>query len=238
MEAQYPMRINKYLAHKKYGTRRSVDALIEAGKVKINGVKAKLGDKVNATDTVVIDDAAVKQLSKNFIYFAFNKPKGIVTHSPQQGEKSIEHVSGLGSQVFPIGRLDKESHGLILLTNDGRVTDALLNPEKDHEKEYRVRVDKPLSEHFFTQMAKGVKIEDYITKKARVDGEPGGYTFTIVLSEGKRHQIRRMTTALGYKVEDLQRIRVATVELGDLPIGHKRQITGAELTKFLKKIGL
>jgi 23S rRNA pseudouridine2604 synthase len=235
---EFPMRINKYLAHRKYSTRRGADALIEAGKVRINGKLAQLGDKVTENDKVVVDQKAVDDITKKHVYFAFNKPIGVVTHSPQRGEKSIEHVSGLGSRVFPIGRLDKDSHGLIILTSDGRVTEALLHPDKEHEKEYRVRVDKPLSEHFFTQMAKGVKIEDYITKKAKLDGEPGSKTFSIIISEGKKHQIRRMVTALGYKVEDLKRTRVANIEIGELKPGEKRQITGKELQAFLKGLGL
>jgi 23S rRNA pseudouridine2604 synthase len=231
-----PLRINKYLAEHKYATRRGADALITAGKVTINGVRAKLGDKVKPGDVVSVDAAATAALSAKYVYYAYNKSVGIVTHSPQAGEKDIAQAVPVKG-VFPLGRLDKESHGLILLTNDGRVTERLLSPTAEHEKEYIVKVNKPLKQNTLTRLAKGVKIEGYITKQAEVQ-ELGAYAVSLTITEGKRHQIRRMMTALGYEVVDLKRVRIMNITLGDLKDGGLRQLKGAELKNFLTALGL
>ncbi len=229
----FPMRINKYLAYKQIATRREADRLIEAGMIQINGKKAVLGDKVAETDTVEADPSVAKRA---YIYLAYNKPVGIVTSAPQNGEKGIEQSIKVPSRVFPIGRLDKESRGLIILTDDGRITERLLSPEFDHEKEYIVAVNKPILQSFITRMGKGVKIGDYITKKCRVEQIDETH-FKIVLTEGKKHQIRRMCTECGYEVADLERVRIMNIRLGNLGSGMFRPLKGEELAGFLRSLG-
>ncbi len=239
-ELTYPARINKYMAAKKLASRREADRLVEAGSVLINGKKAKLGDKVNKGDKVELAQAAYKATEASRVYIAFNKPIGVVTHSPQEGEKAIEDVFKYEkTKVYPLGRLDKESHGLILMTNDGRVTERLLSPEYDHEKEYVIKVNKPLTEGVLSRLSRGIKLEDgEITKRAEILSEPFIKTLRLVITEGRRHQIRRMLAALGYDVEDLKRVRVMNIELGDLGSGAHREIKGTELKAFLKALGL
>jgi len=229
----YPMRINKYLAHKGLATRTGVDELIKSKKILINGVLAKLGDKVSETDKVEVRGVH----NKKYIYLAYNKPVGIVSTNPQGDEKSIMENIKIKEKVFPVGRLDKESHGLIILTNDGRVTDRLLNPDKDHEKEYIVKVDRAYTPGFIRNMENGVDIGDGITKKAKLKKIKENI-FSITLTEGKNRQIRRMTEKLGYTVRDLQRVRIQNIELGKTPVNSYREINGEEKTEFLKSIGL
>jgi 23S rRNA pseudouridine2604 synthase len=236
---EYPMRINKYLAHKGYSTRKGADELIEKQRVLINGKFAVLGDKVKETDVVEVKQDR-KGKEKKLVYFAYNKPRSITTHSAQEGESDIlDTVPELTKEfgVFPIGRLDKDSHGLIILTNDGRITDRLLNPTKEHDKEYVVRTKSKLRPSFKEHMEKGVEIEGIETKptKVRILGEN---TFAITLTEGKRHQIRRMVVALFNEVSDLQRVRILNIELKKLGDGKYRAIEGAELEAFLKSLGL
>jgi len=228
---KYPMRINKYLAAKQYCTRREADEVIKKGKVFINGKLAKLGDKVSEKD--VVD---VKFRAKKYRYFAYHKARGIITHSPQGEEQDIAMVSPI-KDVFPIGRLDKDSYGLIILTDDGRITDKLLNPDYAHEKEYRVTTAVKLRPSFKEHMEKGVDIGGYKTKKCRVE-VIGERMFTIVLTEGKKHQIRRMCYALFQEVADLKRERIMNIKLGDLRPGAHRKIQGKELEEFLAKLNI
>lgn len=225
------MRINKYLAHKNLCTRREADELIAAGKVLINGKPAKLGDKVHESD-----DVKVLFRVKKYRYYAYHKPRGIITHSPQEGEKEIVEIIPVKG-VFPIGRLDKDSSGLIILTDDGRITDKLLNPEFAHEKEYIVTTKEMLKSNFKQRMESGVNIEGYTTKDCTVDVQ-GENKFSIVLTEGKKHQIRRMCAALGYVVNTLQRVRVMNISIKGLQAGQHRPIQGDELATFLKSLGL
>lgn len=228
----YPMRINKYLAMKRIASRREADKFIEQRKVMINGRVAVLGDKVNEGDVV-----ETKDLNKRNVYLAFNKPKGIITHSPQGEEKEISEIIKYPKEVFALGRLDKDSQGLIILTNDGLITDRLLNPENAHEKEYVVMTDKSISSEFLRIMKKGVKLDDgYITKKCSI-AKLADRTFSIILTEGKKRQIRRMCESLGYRVMDLKRIRIMNIELGKLKSGELREIKGKELEEFLKELG-
>lgn len=229
----FPMRINRYLALQGHETRRGADALIESGQVFINGKKAVLGDKVNKTDKVELRRTG---RGKTYLYFAYYKPKGIITHSPQEGEEDIQKVIGR-DDIFPIGRIDKGSHGLIILTNDGRVTERLLSPRYEHEKEYLVRVNEKLASNFATRMAGGVNIEGYHTKPCVVE-RVNDFVFKIILTEGKKHQIRRMATALGYTTSDLKRTRVGSIRLGNLRAGESRALEGKELERFLKTLGL
>jgi 23S rRNA pseudouridine2604 synthase len=214
----YPMRINKYLALKKISTRRGADELIENKKVFINGRLAVLGSKVSETDKVEIKGAP----QKAYEYFAYNKPIGIETSSPRE-------------DLFPIGRLDKNSHGLLILTNDGRITDRLLNPKYFHEKEYIVRTKEKLRSSFKQKMEAGVNIEGYLTQKCKIKILSPN-TFKIILTEGKKHQIRRMCSALFQEVTDLKRERIMNIKLGNLKEKGLREIKGKELTAFLEQV--
>lgn len=227
----YPMRINKYLAHKNYCTRREADSLITAGKVLINGKPAQLGDKVKETDNV-----EVRFRSKKHRYFAYNKPRGIITHSPEEGERDIRQSVPLVG-VFPVGRLDKDSSGLIILTDDGRITDKLLNPDFEHDKEYIVTTREELPANFKAKMEAGVNIEGYMTKPAQVK-ILGPKRFSITLIEGKKHQIRRMVAYFGLATASLQRVRVMNIHLSGLKPGEHRPILGSELAQFLKLLGM
>ena len=231
------MRINKYLAHTGVASRREADVLIGGGKVLINGKKAETGQQVNEGD-----DVEVVGKTKPKTYLAYYKGRGIITHSPGEGEVDIigRLARDFGiNHVAPVGRLDKDSEGLIILSNDGRITGPLLDPEADHEKEYDVLVDKPISGMFKRVMAAGVDIEGYRTKPAMVEGnEKNDKRFKIILTEGKKHQIRRMCAALGYQVQSLKRIRIMNIELGKLKPNQYRKISGPELDTFLNNLGL
>lgn len=238
-QEKYPMRINKYLALRKYASRREADKLIEAGQVKINGRAAKLGDRVSESDEVEVNSKAVENIQSKLIYIAYNKPHGIVTNNPEEGQEAITDVIDVGVKVFPIGRLDRSSRGLIILTNDGRITDQMLNPKYEHEKEYIVKVDKPLEKHFLRHLGTGIdiEIEGHMTKPAVVK-QIGDSTFRITLVEGKKHQIRRMCAAFGYTVINLQRVRIMGIKLGNLKEGEYRILEGRELENFLESVGL
>ncbi|HEY4520914.1 MAG TPA: pseudouridine synthase [Candidatus Paceibacterota bacterium] len=225
------MRINKYLAHKGIATRKAADMLVEKGLVKINGRRAVLGDKVSESDNVEVNHSG-----KKYRYFAYNKPVGVITHSPQLGEREIATSTKL-TDIFPVGRLDKASHGLIILTDDARITDRLLSPQYDHDKEYFVQVRQELPNNFKKRMESGVRIDGHITKKCRVD-VVGPKSFRITLTEGKKHQIRRMCAALRLDIVDLERTRIMNIKLGRRPAGARHQIVGDELKLFLKGLGL
>lgn len=228
----YPIRINKYLALKNICSRREADELIKKGWVKINGLHAKIGAQVNKDDKVTVSG------TKKYFYYALNKPKGIITHSPQEGEKSIEETIQFPNKVFPLGRLDKDSSGLIILTNDGRITDRLLNPKNEHEKEYIVKIDRPITEAFLEKMKKGIVLEDgYRTKPCQTEKRSSA-VFSIILTEGKKRQIRKMCDCLNRHVVSLKRIRIMNIFLGDLKIGAFRAIKKTELKEFLKLLGI
>ncbi len=234
---EFPMRINKYLAHQGIASRREADVLVEAGKVLINGVKAKNGDQVTETDKVELIGA-----TKTKSYLAYYKGRGIITHSPSEREVDIAQrlLKDYGiDNVAPIGRLDKDSEGLMILSNDGRITGPLLDPESDHEKEYEVTVDKATSGMFIKAMTAGVDIEGYRTKPAKVTAhKTNDKKFTIILTEGKKHQIRRMCAALGYQIQSLRRVRIMNIKLDKLKPNQYRKMVGAELQDFLKELGI
>lgn len=232
----FPVRINKYLAHKGFSTRRGADELIEKGQVTINGKAAKLGDQVQETDVVEVSEKVLAQNALRHRYIAYHKPIGVST-DVQEGSRAIMSELPALRGLFPLGRLDKDSHGLIILTNDGRLTERLLHPSRMHEKEYLVRVDKPVSDTFIRHAERGILIEDYKTKpaKARRAGET---IFFITLVEGKKHQIRRMCASEGYRVQELTRVRIMNIKLGTLKEGAYRDITGEELMTLFKDIGL
>lgn len=226
------IRINKYLATQGVSTRKDADKLIEAGKVTINGRRAILGDKVKEGDKVEI----TKKIKNNFVYYAYNKPRGVITHSPQMGEKDITASTGLKG-VFPVGRLDKDSEGLIILTNDGRITDRLLNPKYEHDKEYIVKTRVPVKESQLKFMERGMQLEGIDTapcKTKYIDEK----VFSITISEGQKHQIRRMCDALTLPIDTLKRVRVMNIKLGKLDSNMYRKIEGEELKEFLKSLNL
>lgn len=234
---EFPMRINKYLAHTGVASRREADDLVSKNKVLINGAPAEMGQQVNEGDTV-----EVVGKTKPKSYYAYYKGRGIITHSPAPGETDIATrlAEDYGiTHVAPIGRLDKDSEGLMLLTNDGRITGPLLDPESGHEKEYDVAVDKPLSGMFQRAMQNGVDIEGYRTKPAKVVPHPkNAKRFSLTITEGKKHQIRRMCAALGYQVQDLKRVRICNIELGKLKPNQYRKLTEQELSGLLTELGL
>ncbi len=235
-EIVYPIRINRYLALNGYCSRREADVLIAKKMILINGKIAKLGDRVNEDDLVEIPEKN-KDTFKEYIYLAYNKPKGIMTNADNTTSQKIKDVASVAEDVFPVGRLDKDSHGLIILTNDGRITNKLLNPEFDHQKEYLVTVNKKINNHFLKIMGQGVNLEGFRTKECEVK-QINDYLFSIVLTEGKKHQLRRMSDNLGYATVDIQRVRIENVRLGNLRIGKTRKIEGEELEKFLHKLGI
>ncbi len=241
----YPIRINRYLAQKNYATRTGADELIKKGFVTINGRKAVLGDQVQEGDTVEVSKKAPKDA---YVYYEYNKAVGVSTN-PDPGSKDILQITKFPVRVFPIGRLDKDSHGLILMTNDGRVTDRLLSPKYVHEKEYVVKVEPAFSDKFVELMSNGVKFDGFVSKKCKVwparhasQGDAGGRknsdTFHIILTEGKKRQIRRMAEALHHTVTDLKRIRIMNIELGKTPFGEFREIKDKELDELLKSLQL
>ena len=231
---KYPVRLNRYLALQQICSRREADKLIAAGQIKINGLTAKLGTLVQEGDDV----QALNAKKKKLVYYAFHKPKQIITHSPQGTEKSIEDILKTPEKVYPLGRLDKESRGLILLTNDGRLTDLLLNPRYEHEKEYSVKVDKMIDDTFINRLATGVKLDDgYKTKPCQVE-KIDDKSFSIILTEGKKRQIRRMCESQSRRVTDLVRTRIMNIGLHHMLPGHFRRIIGPELDVLLKNVGL
>ena len=232
------VRLNKYLADRKLASRREADVLIAEGMVLVNGKKAVIGQKVTEDDIVRLSPDATKAKT----YLAYYKGAGIITHSPDQKKGEVDIAGRLKrdygiKDIYPVGRLDKASEGLIILTDDGRIAGALLDPGNDHEKEYEVTVDKPITERFLKKMAEGVDIEGYLTKPA-MTARKNDRTFRIILTEGKKHQIRRMCVALGWQVQVLKRVRILNIKLDKLKPNQYRKITGGELERFLKELGL
>lgn len=232
-ENLFPMRINKYLAHKGYATRREADTLIGKNMVTINGKQAKLGDKVVESDIVIVKN----KNQKEYQYFAYHKPKGVVVSSPGPGETEIIKHARFPVHVFPVGRLDKDSTGLVIMTNDGRITDKLLNPKNNHEKEYTVTVDKNIYGGDLMKMEVGMKIEEEKTRPAKLT-KLSSTKANIIISEGKKHQIRRMFGALGYVVKELKRIRIMNIELRNIKPNAFAKIEGKELETLLALLGM
>jgi len=221
------MRLNKFLAETGACSRREADQWIEAGRVAVNGARAVLGTQVNEGDEVRVDGQALRAKPRR-IYLALNKPVGIECTTDRDVPGNIVDFVGYPERIFPIGRLDKDSEGLILLTNDGDIVNNVLRAENEHEKEYVVAVDRPLTAAFLAGMAAGVPILDTVTNPCRVT-QVGRNTFRIVLTQGLNRQIRRMCEHFGYTVRRLQRVRIMHVHLGALPVGQWRALTAAEL---------
>lgn len=237
MEINFPVRVNRYIAAQGIASRREADELIKAGKVLINGKRAELGSQVQKADVVEVQGKTPTK-----IYLAYYKGRGIITHSP--GADEIDIAERLKkdysiTDVHPVGRLDKDSEGLIILSNDGRITAPLLDPESSHEKEYEVTVDKTVNQWFLKHLEEGVDIEGYTTKPAEAASHKSNPNrFTLIITEGKKHQIRRMCAALGYQIQSLKRIRVANIELGKLKPNQYRKIAGKELKELLKTLNI
>ena len=226
------MRINKYMSESGTCSRRVADQWIEAGRVRINGQVATLGSQINEGDEVTVDGKPIGK-RKRTVYIALNKPRGITSTTAQDIEGNIVAYVNYPERIFPIGRLDKDSEGLILLTNDGDIVNKVLRVENNHEKEYLVTVDRPMTNAFLAGMASGVRILDgRITNPCKVTRE-GPNTFHIVLTQGLNRQIRRMCAAFDYKVRKLQRVRIMHIELGDLAYGKWRELTEAERKRLL-----
>ncbi len=232
---EFPIRLNKYLAHTGVASRREADELIANGKVQVNGAKAVMGQAVNDGDKV-----SVLGKTKAKSYYAYYKGRGVITHSPGEGETDIatKLANDYGiTHVTPIGRLDKDSEGLMILSNDGRITGPMLDPESGKEKEYDVLVDKPINGMFKRAMETGVDIEGYRTKPATITANPkNDKRFYLILTEGKKHQIRRMCAALGYQIQTLKRVRIMNIDLGKLKPNQYRKLEPAELKDFLKQL--
>jgi 23S rRNA pseudouridine2604 synthase len=220
------MRLNKYISETGACSRREADKWIEAGKVSINGVTATLGTQVLAGDVVCIDGQPLGA-KKAQIYIAFNKPVGITCTSEPHVKGNIVDFVGHTERIFPIGRLDKESEGLILLTNNGDIVNHILRVENDHEKEYIVELDRPLTDVSLKVMASGVRIMGIMTKPCVVS-RVGQRRVRIILTQGLNRQIRRMCSALGYRVQRLKRVRIMHIQLGQLAVGKWRLLTEAE----------
>lgn len=238
-EIPYPVRINRYLFLKNYSSRRQADRYIEKGLITINGRPAVLGDRVKKDDVVEVDKK-IKKATNEYLYLACYKPRGVVSHDPKKDETGIVSILDLPAKwkerkLSPLGRLDKASEGLILLSNDGRIVNKLLSPEHHHEKEYLVTVDKKVLGWDLRKMESGINIEGYTTKPAKATKRKPN-TFQLILTEGKKHQIRRMCAALGYQVQSLKRIRIQNITLQDLKPGQFREITGKEKEDFLKNL--
>lgn len=220
-------RINKYLSEVGYCSRREADKLIEAGRVTINGKVPEMGTKISENDRVYVDGKPIVNTNKRFVYLAFNKPVGIVCTTDTRVEKdNIIDFINYPKRIFPIGRLDKPSEGLILLTDDGDIVNKILRATNNNEKEYIVTVDKPISQTFIERMSNGVPILDRITKKCIVE-KLNTHTFRIILTQGLNRQIRRMCTYLDYEVQTLKRIRIMNIKL-DIPVGTHRELTAEE----------
>ena len=229
-----PIRINKYLSEVGYCSRRVADRLIEEGKVTINGEITEIGTKVEEGDQVKVKGESIEKLSKQKkIYLAFNKPVGIVctTDSRVEPNNIIDFIK-YPKRIFPIGRLDKPSEGLIFLTNDGDIVNKILRTRNNHEKEYIVSVNRPINRDFIYRMSNGVEILDTITKNCLVE-ILGPKKFKIILTQGLNRQIRRMCESLGYKVSSLKRVRIMNIKL-DIPTGKYREFTEEELLELNK----
>ena len=224
-------RINKYLSEVGYCSRREADKLIEAGRVTINGVIPEMGTKISPNDSVEVDGKPVSDSKESFVYLAFNKPVGIVCTTDTSVEKdNIIDFINYPKRIFPIGRLDKPSEGLILLTDDGDIVNKILRASNNHEKEYIVKVDKPISQTFIERMSGGIPILDTVTKKCKVE-KLSTYEFKIILTQGLNRQIRRMCEYLNYEVESLKRVRIMNIKL-DIPVGEYRELTKEELKEL------
>ena len=225
-------RINKYLSEIGFCSRRKADLLIEQERIKVNGVYAVMGQKVTGQEEIQVNNKIIKKLeNQKHIYIAFNKPVGIVCTTDTKREKDniIDYIN-YPTRIFPIGRLDKPSEGLIFLTNDGDIVNKILRANNQHEKEYVVEVNKPVTKDFIKKMGEGVPVLDKITNKCKIK-QTGKKTFKIILTQGLNRQIRRMCEYFDYRVVFLKRIRIMNIKL-DIPVGEYRDFTKSELNQI------
>lgn len=219
-------RLNKAISETGFCSRREADRMIEAGKVKVNGTVAGLGVQVTPTDKIEVEGKLITKEVED-IYLAFNKPVGIICTTDTSIRNNIIDYINFPERIFPIGRLDKPSEGLIFLTNDGDIVNKVLRSGNNHEKEYIVSVNRKITQSFVRQMSEGVPILDTVTKKCKVE-RVGDFTFRIILTQGLNRQIRRMCSYLGYEVTRLQRIRIMNIKIDDLKVGEYRYFTPRE----------
>ena len=227
------MRLNKYISETGVCSRREADKWIDAGRVTCNGNPAALGTQVGEGDVVCIDGQPIGAKKKQ-IYIALNKPVGVTCTTEAHIEDNIIELVGYPERIFPIGRLDKDSEGLILLTNDGDIVNEILRSENNHEKEYIVTVDRPITDLSLKMMASGIKIMGELTKPCKV-GRIDQKSFRMILTQGLNRQIRRMCSALGYKARRLQRVRIMNIHLGTLGSGQWRHLSDSELAGLLPR---
>ncbi len=220
-------RLNKFISDSGYASRREADRLIEGGKVTINGRRATLGDKVCPSDKVRVNGNTI-ECDHNYVYIALNKPVGITSTTDPSDKTNVVDFIGYPTRIFHIGRLDKDSEGLLLLTNDGDIVNKILRAGNNHEKEYEVWVDKPLDNTFAERMSSGIRILGTTTKPCKVTQE-GAKKFRIILTQGLNRQIRRMCEALGYEVTRLRRTRIMNIKLAPLSTGAWRELEPREL---------
>jgi 23S rRNA pseudouridine2604 synthase len=223
-------RLNKFISETGYCSRREADKLIEEGRVTINGIVPEMGTKVTIDDEVRIDGKLIKEKAGRNIYLAFNKPVGIECTTNTDVKDNIVDYINFPKRIFPIGRLDKASEGLIFMTDDGDIVNKILRARNNHEKEYIVTVNKPITDRFIQRMGNGVPILDTVTRKCKVE-QISKYIFRIVLTQGLNRQIRRMTEYLGYDVTALKRIRIINISL-DVPVGRYRELTATEIKEL------
>lgn len=226
------MRINKYLAETGIVSRRGADKWVEDGRVKINGLVATNGSQVETGDEVLVDGKPVKR-QEELVYIVLNKPVGITSTTEKHIEGNVVDFINHPLRIFHIGRLDKDSEGLLLLTNDGDIVNEILRAENHHEKEYVVQVDKPITDKFIQEMGAGVEILDTKTLPCRVE-KVSSKVFKIILEQGLNRQIRRMCSALGYSVQRLQRIRIMNIHIGNLKVGQWRDLTDKERNELFQ----
>lgn len=220
--------LNKYISETGICSRREADKLIEQKRVLLNGKIAQKGNRVKPDDVVKIDGKPLKVKQKAAVYIAMNKPRGITCTTDLKDKSNIIDFIRYPSRIFPIGRLDKDSDGLIFLTNDGDIVNKILRAGNNHEKEYIVTVNKPINPDFIQKMSNGVAILDTVTQKCQVRQE-GKFKFRIILKQGMNRQIRRMTEALGYEVQTLTRVRIMNISLSNIPLGKWRYFTPKEI---------
>ena len=226
--------LNKYIADTGFCSRREADGYIDAGRVTINERPAVTGNRVGAGDVVEVDGEPIGR-KRATVYLAYHKPTGITSTTDTKDKTNIIDAIGHKERIFPIGRLDKDSEGLIFLTNDGNIVNKILRAGNEHEKEYVVSVDKPISQEFVAARAGGVRILDTTTTPCKVSQE-GRSTFRITLTQGLNRQIRRMCSALGFEVTKLRRVRIMNVHLGKLPVGHWRYLSAEEKEGLLRLV--
>lgn len=227
------MRINKYLAESGLCSRRKADDLIEKGRVKIGTKIAKLGSQVEPGDTISVDDKILKSQRKDDIIIAFHKPIGVICTFEPGARNTLADWIDAGERIFHIGRLDVASSGLLLLTNNGEIAEAITHPRENHEKEYVVTVNRPVTRKFLDDMREGMMLEDGKTKPARAK-KISDTRFELVLTEGRNRQIRRMCDTNGYQVKKLKRVRIMNVKLGELGEGNWRYLTKTEKRRLLE----